>query len=103
MTIFEYFLLTVLIVSLVVISGLAVWRLAKQDGTETKCPSCSQLSAVESLGEELVGIFRKSELPHFRGKGRETAARMVWHEKYKTHYRCKFCGHQWAITYSRKQ
>jgi len=93
--VFTAFLLAVTVIFLLIITFLAFWKLLKEDDA-SQCPQCKVAPAGEKMRDELVGIFRKSvpTLVQIRG-GSNT--RMVLHEKYKIHYRCKYCGHEWVI------
>lgn len=87
--------------------GLCVtlWRLFTDFENEVKCPGCGKSWAAEKSGEELIGMFRKAQ-----PKGRpslfpfgDSDVKMVRYEKYRIHYKCKFCGHEWEFLKSRKQ
>ncbi len=98
----------ILILSLFMIGGIFLWKLWKEGENETKCPNCQKPWAGQYLREELLGVFRKSErrLMLFEGKDRlprESDYQMVWYEKFKIHYQCKYCGHEWSLLKSRRQ
>ncbi len=101
---FVFFLFSASIIFFLVIVCLAVWKFLKEEVIkEVNCPKCWETSAGEKSSDELIGIFRKSEEPGFiqlRG-GRDY--KMVWYEKYKTHYKCKYCGHEWVLYRVEKQ
>ncbi len=75
------------------------WR-ASSNGSLTdraKCPSCGHSKGGENLGDELIGIFKKSEERYYPGiRSGDRAEKTAWHEKYKVHYKCKYCGHEWT-------
>jgi hypothetical protein len=104
MIIVDNFLRVVLICSLLVSGGWALWKFFTDREKEAKCPACGKLWAAEKLGEEFMGIFRKNQLRLIRGKGAPRASdyKMVEYEKHKIHYKCKYCSHEWDFAKSRK-
>lgn len=103
MTIIEKVLVTIFMISFFAGSWLILWARFKESEKEAKCPKCGELWAAENLDEELIGIFRKSHLRFFRGRGplQDSDIKMVRYGKYKLHHKCKYCGHQWTSFKSR--
>lgn len=69
------------------------------------CPRCGKILGTEKTGEKLIGIFRKNELRPFHRNVLPpvSAYKMAWHEKYRIHYKCRYCGHEVIFVESRKQ
>ncbi len=62
-----------------------------------KCPGCGHPRGGENSGDELIGIFQKSEERYYPGlKSGDHAEKTAWYEKYKVHYKCKYCDHEWT-------
>ncbi len=70
----------------------------KSVADRASCPSCGRFGA-ENSGDQLVGIFQKSEERYYPGlrRGGGYGEKMAWYEKYKVQYKCKYCGHEWTI------
>jgi DNA-directed RNA polymerase subunit RPC12/RpoP len=79
---------------------VALWNLFQDRKNEARCPSCGSLWAAEGVGEQLMGIFSKDESSFFDLDGNSRIR--VRYEKYKIHYRCKYCSHKWEFFKSRK-
>jgi hypothetical protein len=93
-----------LIYAVVIISFLFwLWGRYEDSANEAKCPNCNKLWAAVNTREELIGVFRKNHLPPIRLRGHENSPKMAWFEKYKIHYKCKYCGHEWTVLKSKKQ
>ncbi len=60
------------------------------------CPSCGKLEGGERTGDELIGIFQKKENVRTMYGWDGNSSRLAWYEKYKVHYKCKYCNHQWT-------
>jgi hypothetical protein len=107
MRIIENFMSSALIIALMIGGRLALWRLSKDAEHEVKCPGCGKSWAAENSGEELIGMFRKSQPRIFQRRGLlpfgDSDVKMVWYEKYRIHYKCKLCGYEWELLKSRKQ
>jgi hypothetical protein len=69
----------------------------------TRCPQCRCLRARGDVREELVGISKKWWRPKVRTNFIPgTQDEIAWHENYRLHHRCKFCGHEWTSLDARK-
>ena len=93
-------LAAIIIIVFLIIGGITVWRVFKDRENEAKCPNCGKPWAAEKSREELIGIFRKGEE---HGDPDNPEHRMVWYEKFRMHYKCKYCGHEWTFLAARKQ
>jgi DNA-directed RNA polymerase subunit RPC12/RpoP len=73
------------------------WRVSSESLTDrARCPSCGR-SGGENSGDQLIGIFQKSEERYYPGLRRGSyGEKMARHEKYKVQYKCKYCGHEWT-------
>jgi predicted RNA-binding Zn-ribbon protein involved in translation (DUF1610 family) len=96
----DYLLPAIFIIVFLIGGCLALWRLFKERENAARCPNCGKLWAAEKLGDELIGIFRKGEE---LGDPDNPEFRMVLYEKFRIHYKCKYCGYEWTILRSRKQ
>jgi hypothetical protein len=96
-------LLTLLFIS----GGIPIWKYFKDSKNESKCPNCDRFWAAENLGEELIGVFRKSRPRILQGptyiRVSNSDYKMVLYEKFKIQYRCKYCHHEWMFLKARKQ
>lgn len=85
----------------IVLGGLVffVWLLVEQLLQERKCPACQKLEAAQIEWEELLGRFTRVE---GRGQRNKSYLYSVRYEKYRYHYRCKYCGFEWSVIESRR-
>lgn len=57
---------------------------------EKQCPQCRQTWAAEKRGEKIAGIFQK------RARLRNNSEdRYITYQKYRIHYRCRYCAYEW--------
>jgi hypothetical protein len=78
--------------------ALTLWKYLKSNENEAKCPRCGNLWAAEKLNEKLIGIFERAKYD----QNSRTFA-VYNYQKYKTHYKCKYCNNEWLLLKSRKQ
>lgn len=92
---------------LLVIATVLILIVVLQSGFHRRCPQCHRWWAGQKIHTELVGIFRKDVLrreAYMRPARRyRKMSEMRTHEKYKLHYRCKFCGYEWSSFLVRAQ
>lgn len=99
MMIVDYFIYAIFIIAFLV----WLWGRYENIENEFKCPNCNKLWAAVNTREELIGVFRKNYLPILRLRGYENNPKMAVFEKYKIHYKCKHCGHEWVFLKTKKQ
>lgn len=87
------------LIGILILGCLALIKYIVDTRNKTRCPNCSKLWAAQKLRDELLGIFRKGEES---GGPDNPELRMVWYEKYRIYYKCKYCGHEWTFLTSRK-
>ena len=77
-----------------------LWVWFTKTRNENKCPQCGEDWAAVSQNEALVGIFPKAQL--VRTSRHSSDVKMVQYGKYRLHYKCKACDHEWVSYTSRK-
>lgn len=93
---------------------LAIWKSSKASENEAQCPKCNALWAAEKLDEKLTGVYSKTI---FKSGPLRTYIRIFGfiyypskfgvditnsYQRYKIHYKCKYCGFEWLFLVSRK-
>lgn len=90
----------ILAIIILSIELLSLYRRIINASNKLRCPDCGRTRAAQKVRDELMGIFRKGEE---HGDPDNPEFRMAWYEKFRIHYRCKYCGHEWTFLESRRQ
>jgi len=68
---------------------------------EKQCPKCSKAQAAEKMGEKLMGIFQRVEGQTSSRNSKDNPS--FTYEKYKIHYKCKYCSYEWYYIKAERQ
>lgn len=93
----------ILVLSSISVGGIFfLWRSRKFSEIEARCPKCSKDWAAEKLSEKLAGVFQKKGFLTFfiNNKPEDT---FTTYERYKIHYRCKYCSYEWQFIKTKRQ
>lgn len=97
---YAFFILVLIFVSMGGIFFL--WRSHKFSEFEAQCPKCGKAWAAEKLSEKLVGVSRKKDFItlYLNNKPQDT---FTIYERFKIHYRCKYCFYEWQFIKTKGQ
>jgi hypothetical protein len=90
--------LALVIFSLVSIGGMLYLRSSKPSEVEEQCPKCGRLWAAVKLDEKRTDVFTKKYFVKFLHIDISAA-----YERYKIHYRCRYCSYEWQFIKTRRQ
>ena len=69
------------------------WKSSRAKEKESQCPNCGKIWVAEKLGEKMIGIFRRTPL----ASRENPEGGFVTYGKFKIHYNCKVCSHEWLL------